>query len=191
MLIKAIITDFDGTLVDTYLANMCAYKAAFYVCGFELSDETYKACFGLRFNDFMNKVGIVDIDTQNKIKELKAELYPEFFHLLIPNTTLIDSLTVMKKSGIKIAIASTARRENLLNVLQHFELTDIFDTILTGESVKCGKPDPEIYILTMEQLGVQPNEVLIYEDSDVGLQAAQDSGANYIKVTKNWFSHEN
>lgn len=191
MLIKAIITDFDGTLVDTYLANMCAYKAAFNMCGLELSDDTYKGCFGLRFNDFMNKVGVVDTNTQNKIKELKAKLYPEFFHLLIPNKVLIDSLSAMKKSGIKIAIASTARKENLLNVLQYLELTNIFDIILTGESVKCGKPDPEIYILTMEQLGVQPNEVLIYEDSDVGLQAAEHSGANYIKVTKNWFSHEN
>ena len=186
-MIKAVITDFDGTLVDTFLANCCAYCQAFTECGLHLSVNTYKECFGLRFDEFMETVGITDIETKKKIKDLKKAAYPNYFHMLKLNTVLYNTLKCMKESGIKIAIASTATRENLINVLNHLGISDVFDLIFTGENVKCGKPDPEIYILTMEQLGVTPNETIIYEDSDVGIKAAETSKAKYIKVTKKWF----
>lgn len=54
--------------------------------------------------------------------------------------------------------------------------------------VKQGKPSPEIYLKTMETLEVKPEEVLIFEDSPVGFQAAKDSGAKYIPVTSDWFT---
>ena len=186
-MIKAVITDFDGTLVDTFLANCSAYAQAFGECGLHLNIDTYKKCFGLRFDEFMNAVGITDDETKKKIKKLKKAAYPNYFHMLKLNNVLHNTLKCMKKSGTKIAIASTATRENLINALNHFGIADTFDLIFTGESVKNGKPDPEIYILTMEQLGVTPEETLIFEDSEVGLKAAKDSGTKYIKVTKNWF----
>ena len=58
--IKLIITDFDGTLVDTFEANLKAYQAAFESGGLKLSEQQYKACFGYRFEKFMNFVGIND-----------------------------------------------------------------------------------------------------------------------------------
>lgn len=186
-MIKAVITDFDGTLVDTFLANCCAYSEAFARCGLSLTIGEYQKNFGLRFNEFMDAMNIEDETTRNKIKELKKDAYPKYFHLLKLNKNLMNMLTQLKKSDVKIAIASTARKENLIAALDFWGLTDMFDLILTGESVKNGKPDPEIYILTMEQLGVTPEETLIFEDSEVGLKAAEDSGAKYIKVTKNWF----
>ena len=78
-MIKAIITDFDGTLVDTFEANLRAYQQAFYACGITLTAERYRACFGLRFDAFMNSMSVVDSQTACKIKELKKEFYPQFF----------------------------------------------------------------------------------------------------------------
>jgi beta-phosphoglucomutase-like phosphatase (HAD superfamily) len=142
-MIKAVITDFDGTLVDTFLANCCAYCRAFAECGLYLSASTYKKCFGLRFDEFMETVGVTDSETKKKIKELKKAAYPNYFHMLKLNTVLYNTLKCMKESGIKIAIASTATRENLINVLNHLGISDIFDLIFTGENVKHGKPDPD------------------------------------------------
>lgn len=187
-MIKAIITDFDGTLFDTFEANYFAYKEAIAKnTGVELTKDMYKECFGLRFREFMERIGITNVVYMDKIKKDKAKLYPNYFDMIYPNHTLIAFLRTMKRNGIKIAIASTARRENLLNVLNYFDLTDIFDVIFTGENVMYGKPHPEIYILTMDKLGVEDSEVLIFEDSEVGIQAAQASGASVIKIKEKLF----
>lgn len=190
-MIKAIITDFDGTLVDTFEANLATYQKVLGNFGVELSREKYHECFGLRFDAFMTAVGIDDDQMRNHIKELKTALYPSFFEKLLPNKALIDFLLTLRTSGVKIAIASTARKENLMNVLHYLGLEESFDLIMAGVNVSKGKPDPEIYTLTMSRLGVSPDEVLIFEDSQVGLQAAEASGAKYIKITEEFFNNEN
>lgn len=186
-MIKAIITDFDGTLVDTFEANLATYQKVLGDRGVALSREKYKECFGLRFDAFMDVLGVEGDQLRHRIKEAKTALYPTFFEKLAPNTVLINFLTTMKATGVKIAIASTARKENLMNVLGYLGLKDSFDLIIAGVNVSKGKPDPEIYTLTMSQLGVSPDEVLIFEDSQVGLQAAEASGAKYFKITKEFF----
>ena len=186
-MIKAIITDFDGTLVDTFEANYLAYKHVLNSLGIELTKESYRACFGLRFNEFMEAIGVKNIVLKDQIKKEKAKVYPQYFDKLVLNCALLNYLMFMKHNGIKIAIASTARRENLLNVLNYFDLTDIFDEIFTGENVMYGKPHPEIYILTMDKLGVEDSEVLIFEDSEAGIQAAERSGAAVIKINEKTF----
>ena len=70
--IKAIITDFDGTLVDTIIANCFAYSKAFEACGLELDTNLYKENYGLRFDDLCKKVGIEDNEIlSSNLKRLK------------------------------------------------------------------------------------------------------------------------
>lgn len=186
-MLKAIITDFDGTLVNTFEANWRAYEKAFSEEGLSISLEEYKGIYGMRFDDFMRTVGIVDVDVAKRIRDLKTLYYPDFFDRIVPNRRLIGELVNFRKTGGKTAIASTARKENLMNVLEHFQLGGLFDLIYSANDVRKGKPDPEIYLKTMQQLGVTPEETLIYEDSEVGVQAAAASGAKYVRVTEQWF----
>ena len=186
-MIRAIITDFDGTLVDTFDANFQAYKLAFENNSLSISRDQYKACFGLRFDAFMKQIGIENDDLMASIKKEKAQIYPQCFDSLVPNTTLITFIRKMKASGVKTAIASTAQKENLMKVLNHLHLADLFDEIIAGTGVKKGKPDPEIYLKTMDVLGVPPDETLIFEDTEVGLQAAEASGASYMRITQLFF----
>ena len=186
-MIKAIITDFDGTLIDTYEANLRSYQQAFSECGIRLTAEKYRECFGLRFDAFMSRMGLFDEQTTNKIREMKKECYPHFFEYLIPNKNLIDVIDTFHQLGGKTAIASTARKENLMNVVDALNLKSHFDLIFAGVDVKNGKPDPEIYNKTMNSLGVTAEETLIFEDSDTGVEAAVASGAKYIRVTSEWF----
>lgn len=186
-MIKAIITDFDGTIVDTFEANLRAYQEAFYQIGIALTAEKYRECFGYRFDRFMTAMGIFDDSTANKIKELKKDAYPKHFAHLKPNKNLIELISTFHQMGGKTAIASTARKENLMNAVNHLGIADNFDLIYAGVDVKQGKPSPEIYHKAMAALGVSPDEVMIFEDSEVGFQAAEASGAKYIKVTSDWF----
>ena len=190
-MIKAIICDFDGTLADTFTANYHAYQKAFDEQGLTLTEETYRAAFGLRYDDFMRMMDIQDPQIAHDIRERKKELYPQYFHLLRPNKKLLDFVRAIRNSDIKTAIASTARKENLQNVVTYLGIEKDFDLIQSGNDVRQGKPDPEIYVRVMESLHVRPEETLIFEDTEIGIQAAQASGAKCIQVTNNWYSNLN
>ena len=182
-MIRAIITDFDGTLVDTFEANLRAYQSAFAEMGITLTTEKYRKCFGFRFDKFMETMGINDSDMSNNIRSIKKERYPCFFKHLRPNTALIELIGSFKRMGGKTAIASTASKENLFNVLSYLGIAGLFDLILAGQDVKKGKPSPEIYDKAMEKLQVTPDDTIIFEDSEAGILAAKKSGAHFIKIT--------
>lgn len=189
--VKLFITDFDGTLVDTFEANYRAYSDAFVQIGMTLSREQYKDCFGLRFDNFMKVMGIENEDVRQKIKELKSELYPQYFAYLKVNTSLLGMIRAFHLSGGKTAIASTAREQNLRNALKYIGAEEDFDLILAGECVSKGKPDPEIYSTVLKRMNYLPEDALIFEDSEVGFKAASAAGVCYIKVTKEFFKNGN
>ena len=186
-MIRAIITDFDGTLADTFEANLRAYQKAFLDVGITLTEERYRQCFGYRFDRFMTAMAINDAKTAHAIREAKAKYYPTYFNHLRPNRALISLIGTFHAMGGKTAIASTARKENLSNAIAFLGLNASFDLVYAGVDVKQGKPSPEIYIKTMEALSVEPRETLIFEDSKVGIEAAKASGANLMIVTPEQF----
>lgn len=188
MMIKAIITDFDGTLVDTFESNFLAYQKAFTEFGYSLSSSQYRACYGLRYDSFMQFMKIEDPHIANRIKEAKKYYYPQYFNRFRPNHALIKLIETCHVLGLKTAIASTARKENLMNAIDFLGIEDYFDLVYSGIDVKLGKPSPEIYIKAMNALGVSPNETLIFEDSEVGIAAAKASGANYMIVPTSQFN---
>ena len=180
--IKAIITDFDGTLVDTLMANYCAYQQAFKQYGYELTKDQYQECYGLRYDAFCDKMNIKQED-RSSIKELKKKIYPSYFSHLGLNLNLLNFIQAAHITyGVKTCIASTATKENLYNVLRYFNIENNFDIIITGENVSKGKPDPEVYLKALNLLECDSEEVIVFEDSDVGCKAAENAGINYIKV---------
>jgi len=185
--IQLVITDFDGTLVDTFEANFRAYENAFAKNNLSISREQYKACFGFRFDKFMEAMDINDDEIKDSIREIKARVYSEYFEHLILNNTLISLIIKLKKGGCKTAIASTARQMNLMNVLNYYNLEDIFDLILAGEDVINGKPNPEIYLSVMDKLGIMPEHTLVFEDSKIGFESATAAGTKFIQIGATFF----
>lgn len=185
--IKLLISDFDGTLVNTFQANLAAYQDAFKECEYDLTAEQYRECFGYRFDKFMDYMGIYDIKTRKRIKEIKGEVYPQYFNLLKVNTSLLEFIKSFKACGGKTAVASTARRKNLMNALNYIDATDYFDLILAGEDVINGKPNPEIYLNVLSFFNMKPEEALIFEDSEIGIEAAKKAGISFIEVNKSFY----
>lgn len=181
-MIQLLISDFDGTLVDTFKANFCAYERAFQEVGVPFTQEDYKRCFGFRFDRFMEEMRVTDNSVAEQIREAKCRYYPEYFNHIRVNEPLVGLLISFREMGGKTALASTARRKNLMNVLEYANLTNIFDLIVAGEDVQKGKPSPEIYQKVMSVLQVPPQETLIFEDSEVGFEAAQAAGVQCVKI---------
>ena len=183
-MIKYIITDFDGTLVDTMKANMAAYTEAFEQSGYEFSDELYSKAFGLRFDDMCDALGVSQNKTvRDKIRTLKSEAYPKYFDIITVNTKLLHFIASLP--NMKVAIATTAAKKNFDNVMKKILKGVTVDAVVTGEDVEHGKPAPDVYQKAMEKLGcANPDEVLVFEDSAVGIKAAEEAGIkNVIRIT--------
>ena len=182
MQIKLLISDFDGTLVDTFESNYLAYHEAFASQGLTLTREHYRNCFGMRFDDFMAASGITSEKVKEEIRHRKGECYPSYFSHLKVNHTLLNFIKSFHASGGKTAIASTARRKNLINALTHIDAISHFDLVLAGEDVSHGKPNPEIYLKALQHFGYQPEEALVFEDSEVGCTASLSAHIPYIRI---------
>lgn len=184
--VTALITDFDGTLVDTFQANFYAYHEVLWEYGINLTEKEYRKNYGLRLDDFMKNIGITDKNRIAEIKTKKMQVYAQHLTWVTLNRNLYDFLKYEKSQGMKIAIASTASRANIMNVLHRFGIAELFDVIVSGEEVTHGKPNPEVYEVAIEALGVTAEQCLIFEDSEVGLQAADAvNPAGVIKVNMN------
>lgn len=183
MQIKLIILDFDGTLATTEEANMEAYRLALLEESIELDKAQYKRrYFGMRCPEFLREMGITDKADIDRIRRRKIELYPTLFDTVHLNEPLWNFVQDFRHNGGKAWIVSTGQIENISNAIRYLNIEDGVDGILTSRDVIAPKPSPEAFLKVMHIEGVSPSETLIFEDSQVGLEAAKASGAAYIKV---------
>lgn len=181
--LKLILLDFDGTLADTRQANARAYIEALGEVGITLSEEEYlERYFGVRCMEFLRSVGIAGDEEIARLRRRKIELYPRHFGSVVLNTPLWVWCRMMRRMGSKVWIVSTGHIDNIRNVMRYLNLEEGIDGIISGDDVQHPKPSPECFLRAMEIEGATPAETIIFEDSQVGLEAARRSGAQYVAV---------
>ena len=184
MKINAYITDLDGTLCDTRMANIVSYEQAFRDAGLDFSRNKYEESFGLRYDEMIALLAPSATDEQKTtIKYQKQMHYANNLDLIKINDGLVLLLNEARNSNKKLGLATTAQSANALAVLRHFSLDTLFDEMIFGEEVNNGKPNPECYNIIISKLEVQPDECLVFEDSDIGVEAALAAGAKVLKVS--------
>lgn len=179
---KLIITDLDGTLFDTSKANYFSYKAALNQYGYELDYHFFKKkCNGRHYTYFLPEILGENSMLVEKIHEQKKKLYLEYIHYAIPNSNLFDLLS-MAKVKCKIALVTTASKKNTSELLCAFDKHKIFDLILTQDDINNPKPDPEGFVKAMDYFQISVKDTIIFEDSEVGISAANTVGADVVRV---------
>jgi len=172
---KLAIFDLDGTLFDTRRVNYAAYKYALAKFGVDLDFEK----FGGNFNGRHYKVFLPQLmggaEHIEEVHDMKIEKYPEFLSDAIPNKSLFSMIDCMKDE-FYIALVSTASYDNVYQILDYFGYRDRFEYILTQRDVVKKKPDPEGFIKAMEHFGVEAENTIVFEDSEVGIEAAERAG---------------
>lgn len=181
--IKGFFFDLDGTLVDTIDANYHAYKEAILqVCAVEISMEQYKDTHGMVYKDFLPIfVPKISKDDIEKVSLLKKEAYARQMHLTKPNAFLIDFLRRMAEDYVTVLV-TTAKRANAERVLVEHEIDTCFNYMVFGDDVKKMKPNPEAYINALKMTGLGEDEVIAFEDSQVGIKAANNAGIATIHI---------
>lgn len=179
---KLIIVDLDGTLFDTKDVNYHAYKEAIAPYGYDMDYKYYcEFCNGRHYLDFLTQITTTDKDILTAMHKAKKEAYKNHLDKAVVNQGLVDIICRMK-GEYKTAVVTTASKKNCYDILQEFDLIDMFDLILTHDDITKSKPDPEGFLKAMEHFDAKPKDTIIFEDSDVGLEAAERSGAFYYKT---------
>ena len=179
---KLIIVDLDGTLFDTKDVNYHAYKDAIAPYGYEMDYKYYcEFCNGRHYMDFLPQITTNDRDILETMHKVKKNAYKKHLNKAVLNTGLVDIIRLMRKE-YKTAVVTTASKENCYDILNQFGLVDLFDLILTHDDITNSKPNPEGFLKAMDYFNVKPSETIIFEDSEVGLEAAEESGAYYYRT---------
>lgn len=186
--IKAIIFDLDGVLVATAKYHYLAWKrlAKELNIDFTIKDnERLKGVSRMKSLDIILEIGNITLDDDTKIElaQKKNTWYVEYISKLTPADILpgvIVFLKSLKTKGLKIALGSASK--NTMLILNKLKLTDYFDAIIDGTKVSKAKPDPEVFLKGALALKVLPCQCIVFEDAEVGIDAAINAGMFSIGI---------
>ncbi len=187
-MIKVIIFDLDGVLVDTKKIHFIALNNALekFKCKKITPDQHSKIYDGLPTNEklkILNKNKIVPKKLNKKIKFYKQKITLETLKKEIKEKNDLKKLfKYLKNQNYKIAVATNAVKSTLKICLKKLKLEKFIDYSLSNEDIKNSKPNPEIYLKIFIKFGVYPQEALIIEDSHYGREAAISSGAKLLPI---------
>lgn len=186
-MIKAVIFDMDGVLIDAKEWHYDALNKALKLFGLEISRVDHLTTFdGLPTRRKLEMLtvthgfpqqlhGFVNTLKQTYTMEIvNSRCRPTFIHEY--------ALARLKDRGLKLAVASNSVRNSVVSMMERSRLDRYLDTMLSNQDVAKAKPEPDIYIEAMRRLGVTPSEALIVEDNDHGIRAARASGAHVLVV---------
>lgn len=184
-MIKGVIFDLDGVLVDTEnLHYECLVEAlSFY--NLQINKTEYENLSGVgTLTRLKLLLPNVDENILKNVYNLKGKLTLEKSKKIPLTEGALDLLNYIKSKNLKAALASNARKDFVEFILKNLKLDDYFDFVITADSITTSKPNPEIFVIAMSQLGVLSSETVIFEDSIAGLKAALASGAHVITVSE-------
>ena len=185
-MIKGIIFDMDGTIVDSLPYHYEAWKIFFNQNKVENFSEKLNEYKGGGTLDLMRTV----YGNQYSKKELKKmsedkekifrKIYKGEIKQILGFKNFLDEL---KSKDIMVGLASNAIRKNVSMIINELEIYDHFDSIICGDEVINGKPNPEMFNETIDRFNINKDECLIFEDSLEGVLAAKNSGVKVIGIT--------
>lgn len=183
----AVLWDVDGTLVDTAEHHFLAWQRFAQELGHPFSREQFGRGFGQRNPEIIRSQFEPDADDARcqELGERKEQYYRAMVRsegtALLPGVARL--LEQFAGSGWPQAIGSSAPRGNLDLLLEVTGTARYFRAVVTGDDVRKGKPDPEVFLTGAAKLGVAPERCVVLEDAAAGVKAAQAAGMKCIAVT--------
>jgi beta-phosphoglucomutase len=186
--IKACLFDLDGVIVDTAKYHFLAWKRLASELGFDFTEEDNERLKGISRMDSLEillEVGGLTLDENVKMElaEKKNNWYCEFIKKMTPDEILQGAkefLKLLRKNEIKIALGSASK--NSMTILTNLGLVNHFDVIVDGTRITKAKPNPEVFLLGAKELGIKPDECVVFEDAKAGIEAAINAGMYSVGI---------
>ena len=182
----AVIFDMDGVIFDSEKCVLNCWIKIAEKYGIENIERSFLSCTGTnakRTREIMFEIYGTDFPYDRFAKEASKIFHEMYDNGNLPMKSGVhEILTFLKKENKKIALASSTRREIVLEQLRDAGVLDFFDEVVTGDMVTKSKPDPEIFLLACEKIGVAPYNAYAIEDSYNGVRSASKGGLRTIMV---------
>ena len=184
-MIKAVIFDFDGLILDTETAWYDSFKEVLYSqFQFDLPLEEFAKCVGssdsMLYDYLKREIGDhLDLDD---FREKTSALHTEYVKKAEAREGVAEYLSDAKKAGLKISLATSSTRNWATTHLTNLNLISYFDHLVTQDDVEQVKPAPDLFLKALEVLEVEAHEAVVFEDSLNGLIAAQESNISTIII---------
>lgn len=185
-MIKAIIFDMDGLMIDSERVTYECYKKYLANLGMEITEEFYKTLLGqtkaVCKEKFLKQYGD-EFPYEDSIKTVHEMMAARFLEEGIPvKKGLLELLKYLKKNDYKTIVATSSERKRVDVILKNAGISQYFDDSICGDEVENGKPNPEVFLKACSKLGVFTEDALVIEDSEAGIKAAFDGGIKVICV---------
>ncbi len=185
-MLKAVIFDLDGVIVNTVPVHFEAWKKMFSEYGKNFTFEDYKnKVDGIPRIDGAKAI-LTDLD-ESTLSEAATKKQSYFLEFLAQEPiqqydTTVNLIHDLKKQHIKVAVISSSK--NCKFVLDKIKLTQFLDIIITGNDITKGKPDPQVFLLAATRLNTPPSECVVFEDAVLGVQAAKNAGMFCVGIDR-------
>ncbi len=184
---KGFLFDLDGVLIDSSRIHYAGWKKVLNRLDKDIDYETFRtACFGKRGVDTLELFFPRGKFSDEEVKRLSDEVDSNFVETVaevgVPINGALEFLQMLRRSGEKIALATSAPRQNVDAFLDAFKLVGAFDAEVCGDDVTKGKPDPEVFLKAASGLGEDPSHCVVFEDSLPGVTAAKAAGASCVAL---------
>lgn len=181
---KLALFDLDGTLYNTNDINYYAYKEALEKYNVTIDYKYYcDYCNGRHYTVFIPSLVNDDMEKVEDVHKIKKAVYSKYLDKVIINEHLFNIIEAIKNE-YKIVLVTTASRKNTMEILEYTHKKHLFDYIVTAEDIKNPKPDPEGFNKAIEYYNASCKDVVIFEDSEVGIEAARATGATVFIINK-------
>lgn len=187
-MLKGCLFDLDGVLVDTAVYHYKAWKRLADILGFDFTEEQNERLKGVSRMDSLNillEIGQMTLADEKKEEyaAMKNDWYVEYISTMGPEEILpgVEAfLSALKERSYKISLGSASKNAPL--ILENTGLQKYFDATVDGTDISKAKPDPEIFLLGAERLGLKPENCVVFEDSTAGIQASNSGGMFSVGV---------
>jgi beta-phosphoglucomutase len=184
----ACIFDLDGVIVDTAKYHFLAWRKLANALGFDFTEHQNESLKGISRAESLDIIlawGKVELTLAEKQEWLQTKNNWYLEHVLTMNEEAIlpgakEFITIVKNAGFKIALGSASK--NAVSILEKVGLLNQFDAIIDGTKTTKSKPDPQVFTMCADELGIAYKNCVVFEDAEAGIEAALSAGMAAIGI---------
>src|SRR5271156_2739747 len=184
---KAYLFDCDGTIADSMPLHYVAWSKVLAEWGCDFDEELYYSWGGMPVREIISTLNArhglaMPVDDVGRRKEA---LYYQILPQLKAVPEVLEQIEI-SYGKIPFAVVSGSTRESVVASLEALKILDRFETLVCAGDYQRSKPDPEPFLTAAKRLGVAPEDCLVFEDTEMGIQSATAAGMASVKILQPW-----
>lgn len=183
---SGVIFDMDGVIVDSGPSHLASWKQLAGENGLRITDEQFAETFGRPSSEIIRLRWGADLSDQevSRLDDRKEAIYREIVRGNVPVMAgAVELIRALHADGWKLGIGSSGPPENVRLVIEELGLSAMMAAATDASDVTRGKPDPQVFLIAAERMGVDPARCVVIEDALHGIQAADRAGMKAVALT--------